>query len=69
VALAVLPVVSFTILAWWPFLLLAVAAPVYILVAFRPAAALPSLSDAQRARAAAKRQQPVLEAGGPHGWQ
>jgi hypothetical protein len=45
------------------------AAPVYILVAFRPAAALPSLSDAQRARAAAKRQQPVMEAGGPDGWQ
>jgi DivIVA domain-containing protein len=124
VALAVLPVVSFTILAWWPFLvlalirrrardwvmfaasmaavaaeiaiitlastrvlptagvpaavqalplstmilLLAVAAPVYLLVAFRPAAALPSLSDAQRARAA-ERQQPVMDAGGLEGWQ
>jgi hypothetical protein len=50
-------------------LLLAVAAPVYIFVAFRPAAALPSLSDAQRARAAAKRQQPVMDSEGPEGWQ
>jgi hypothetical protein len=125
VAWAMVPVVSFTILAWWPFLVLAlirrrtrdwamfaaclaavaaemalltlgavgiipsagivgevtlliffalvllvaVTAPVYTLVAFRPAAAVPSLSDAQRARAAAKRQQPVMGVGGPEGWQ
>src|SRR5262249_18849928 len=37
-------------------LLVAVTAPVYTLVAFRPAAGLPSWSDAELARAAAKRQ-------------
>lgn len=110
VAWALVPIVSFTVLAWWPFLvlalirrrardwavfaaclaavaaeivifavlaarvppaptfpvdvaaltfyamvlLLAVAAPVYILVAFRPAAGLPRLFDRRRARAAAE---------------
>jgi len=107
---ALVPIVSFTVLAWWPFLvlalirrrardwavfaacltavvveivtftlvvsgivpaagvatdvdaltfyamvlLLAVAAPVYTLVAFRPAAGLPRLFDRRRARAAAE---------------
>jgi hypothetical protein len=110
VAWALVPIVSFTVLAWWPFLvlalirrrawdwavfaaclaavaaeivifavvaarvppaptfpvdvaaltfyamvlLLAVAAPVYTLVAFRPAAGLPRLFDRRRARAAAE---------------
>lgn len=50
-------------------LLLAVAAPVYVLVAFRPAAGLPPMFAAAEARAAFERQQPVIDAEGPEGWQ
>ena len=46
-------------------LLVAVTAAVHTLVAFRPRAELPSLPDAERARAAAKRQ-PVMDA--EEGW-
>ena len=48
-------------------LLVAVTAAVYTLVAFRPGVKLPSLSDAEQARANAKRQQPVMDAGGLDG--
>jgi hypothetical protein len=48
-------------------LLVAVTMLVYTLVAFHPAAGLPSLSDAEQVRAAAKRQQPVMDARGPEG--
>jgi hypothetical protein len=122
VAWALVPVVSFTVLAWWPFLVLAlirrrprdwavfaaylaavvaeivtfvaagilpvgsvadhvaailfyaiillvaVTAPVYTLVAFRPAAGLPSWSDAELARGRRQRQQPVMNAEGPEDW-
>jgi hypothetical protein len=44
-------------------LLVAVTAAVYTVVAFRPAAGLPSSSDAEQARATAKCQQPVMDAG------
>ena len=49
-------------------LLVAVTVPIHTLVAFRPAARLPSLFDAERARAAAKRRPPIINAGGPQDW-
>jgi hypothetical protein len=120
VAWALVPIVSFAVLAWWPFLaralirlrardwavfaaylaalaaaivvvipspegmiptragiiisfttvaLVGVTAAVHTLVAFRPAAELPTLPDAKRARAAAKRRPPVIDAGRLPGWQ
>jgi hypothetical protein len=115
VAWALVPIVSFTLLAWWPFLVLAlvrlrardwavfaaylaaviaetgvailsaqgiipvgaqiitfvtvillvaVTAAVHTLVAFRPAAGLPSLADAERTRAATRLQRPLIDASG-----
>jgi hypothetical protein len=114
---ALVPVVSVRLLAWWPFLVLAlirrrardwavfaaclaavagaetvlsivgdqdsaaanrlgwlivpslaVTAAIHTLVAFRPGAELPTFDDAQAARTAAKRRQPVTDAGGPEDW-
>jgi hypothetical protein len=47
---------------------LALTAAIHTLVAFRPGAELPTLWDVEAARAAAKRQQPVMDAGGSEDW-
>lgn len=49
-------------------LLVAVTAPLYTLVAFRPTARLPSWPGAEQARAAAKWQQPVIIAESLEDW-
>jgi hypothetical protein len=66
-AQGVIPAEGGAITFLWTVLLVAVTAAVHTLVAFRPGVELPSFRAADQARAAAKRQQPVIDtsSGGP----
>ena len=60
----VIPAGGGAIIFLWMVLLVAVTAAVHTLVAFRPGVELPSFLAADQARAAARRQQPVLATAG-----